>query len=138
MCSDIESDNTLDTGATGTSSRPAELDEGEVWIEYHPASRKSPEKLSASDKPAVVALPHFPFDADIPPWHPFSSRADFEQAEIFIRFDASDTQIDAQLNHMNSVYSLGHSVTLKSAGALHNLLAQVPESAIIQGVSKMN
>lgn len=137
MCSDSESDDTSN-GETGHPLRPTDLDEGEVWIEYHPASGKLPEKLSAADKPVAVALPRLPFNTNVPPWHPFASRADFEQAEIFLRFDASDTHIDSQLKHMSSVCPLGHSVTLKSARELHDLLARVPNFEVIGEVSKMN
>lgn len=59
----------------------------------------------------------------LPPWHPFPCRADFEQAELFLRFDVSDPQIDAQLKLIRS-FSRG--VTMESAKDFHKILERVP------------
>jgi hypothetical protein len=109
-------------------NRPIDLGDGEVWVEYHPASGKPPELLSSMDirTPATTALPSKPFDEEVPPWYPFKSRADFEQAELFLRFDVSDPHIDAQLKLMVTDCPLGHSVTMTSAKEFHAILAQIP------------
>jgi hypothetical protein len=107
--------------------QPTKLNEGEVWVEYHPASGKHPEILCPMDTtPLGPSLPVEPFDHRTPPWYPFKSRSDFEQAELFLRFDVSDPHIDAQLKLMVTDCPLGHNVTLRSAKEFHAMLAQVP------------
>jgi hypothetical protein len=126
------------TAALGPVVQPTELNEGEVWVEYHPASGKRPEILRPMD-----TLPHGPptslpaelSDDRLPPWYPFKSRADFEQAELFLRFDVSDPQIDAQLKLMVTDCPLGHSVTLQSAKEFHATLAQIPTLESMPDVS---
>ena len=97
-------------------------------MEYHPASGKPPELLSSMDIriPATTTLPSKPFDEKVPPWYPFKLWADFEQAELFLRFDISDPHIDAQLKLMVTDCPLGHSVTMTSAKEFHAILAQIP------------
>jgi len=103
------------------TGKPSDHDEGEVWIEYHPAS--------------AVTLPTVLFDEHIPPWHPFCSRADFEQAELFLRADCTDSFIDAQLKLIHAGSPLGHSITLKSAKEMHKILAQIPTIEDLPDVS---
>jgi hypothetical protein len=81
--------------------------------------------------PTSIVLSPTPFHENTPPWHPFPSRADFEQAELFLRFDVSDPQIDAQLK-LNC--PLGHSVTMESAREFHRILAQIPDIELIPEV----
>jgi len=124
--------------APSTVIRPTDLEEGDVWVEYHPASGKLPEILSSPDikvPASTTALPSKPFDENVPPWYPFKSRADFEQAELFIRFDVSDPHIDAQLKLMVMDGPLGHSVTMSSAKNFHATLAQIPDLEIMPEVS---
>ena len=115
--------------------QPTELNEGEVWVEYHPASGKRPEILYPMDTLPHGPLPAEPFDDRLPPWYPFKSRADFEQAELFLRFDVSDSHIDAQLKLMVTDCPLGHSVTLQSANEFHATLAQIPALESLPDVS---
>src|ERR1700683_1982181 len=113
--------------ASNPVQRPSNLNDGEVWVEYHPASGRLPEILFLADRPAptsTTALPSKPFDESGPPWYPFKLRADFEQAELFLRFDVSNSQIDAQLKLMVTDCPLGHSVTMKSAKEFHVILAR--------------
>jgi hypothetical protein len=114
---------------------PAELNEGEVWVRYHPASGKLPEILNSIENPILapkITVPETLFNRSPPPWHPFSCRADFEQAELFVRFDVSDPQINAQLKLVTSV---GSGITIKSAKELHKILAQIPTSEILPEVN---
>jgi hypothetical protein len=55
---------------TGPANRPSQLEEGEIWVEYHPASGKRPEISRPQDVVRCVA-PVMPYDATTPPWHPF-------------------------------------------------------------------
>ena len=118
--------------------QPTELNKGEVWVEYHPALGKHPEILCPMDTTPLgplASLPADPFDNGLPPWYPFKSRADFEQAELFLRFDVSDPQIDAQLKLMVTDCPLGHNVTLRSAKEFHAMLAQIPALESMPNVS---
>ena len=119
------------------TGKPSDHDEGEVWIEYHPASGKRPEILQIEQiyQPSAVTLPTVLFDEHIPPWHPFCSRADFEQAELFLRADCTDSFIDAQLKLIHAGSPLGHSITLKSAKEMHKILAQIPTIEDLPDVS---
>lgn len=107
--------------------QPTQLNEGEVWVKYHPASGKSPKILNSEHNPILppTPLPPVVFDQRSPPWHPFKCRADFEQAEIFLRFNVSDTQINAQLK-LNDTFGHADGVTMKSAKEFHRILEQVP------------
>jgi hypothetical protein len=121
-----------------TAIRPTNLSEGEVWVEYHPASGKLPEiqcSMDMAPPASATALPSEPFDEKVPAWHPFKSRANFEQAELFLRFDVSDPHIDAQLKLMATDCPLGHGVTMSSAKELHATLAQIPVLESIPDVS---
>lgn len=116
-------------------SSPAELNEGEVWVKYHPASGKPPEILNSNDNPILapkITVPETLFNQSPPPWHPFSCHADFEQAELFVWFNVSNPQINAQLKLMTSV---GHGITIKSAKELHKILAQIPTSEVLPEVN---
>ena len=121
--------------APNSPNRPESLGDGEVWVEYHPASGKKPEILRPdhSSKPSIapVLTRH---DTDLHPWHPFRSRADFEQAELFLRYNCTDSFIDSQLKMIHSGSSQSHSITLTSAKQMHNILAQVPQIEELPGV----
>jgi hypothetical protein len=73
-------------------------------------------------------------DADTPPWYPFRSRANFEQAELFLCHDCADTFIDSQLRLIHAGSPLGHSITLKSSKEMHKILACVPTREDLPGV----
>jgi hypothetical protein len=124
--SDLEKD-TEHMSCLEYTDKPSALDKGEVWVEYHPASGKCPEILRAEQmsRPSVT-LPTVPFDEQVSPWHPFRSRADFEQAELFLRGDCTDSFIDAQLKLIHAGSPLGHSITLQSAKEMHQILTQIP------------
>lgn len=110
--------------------QPVRLNEGEVWVKYHPASGKSPKILNSVDNPILpprIPLPAMSFDKTLPAWHPFSCRADFEQAELFLCFDVSDPQINAQLK---LIRSFSHGITMRSAKDFHRILEQIPELEI--------
>jgi hypothetical protein len=110
---------------SSSSNQPTSLDEGEIWVEYHPASGKAPEILRAdSSQSSVVPVP-FEFNSDVPPWHPFRSRTDFEQAELFLSYDCTDSFIDSQLKINNSRSPSSHGITMKSAKDMHRTLAKV-------------
>ncbi|KAG8752853.1 hypothetical protein FRC12_011767 [Ceratobasidium sp. 428] len=77
---------------------PTTLEEGQVWIRRHPVSEIpsgfqpcTPNQSRLNPPPSTHTRP------EQPPYHPFASIYDFEQAELFIDEDASDKHIDRQL-----------------------------------------
>lgn len=114
-----------------TNSAPGELQEGEVWVEYHPFLCKSPEIISLSDHiPPRIVLPAVPFNPKVPPWHPFKTRSDFEQAELFLRSDAADPLINAQLRIIHEGSQSNHNITIKSAKELHSILEKITDTEL--------
>lgn len=99
-------------------------------MEFHPASGKPPEicDFTHEDLSFPVTPTHLLSEGP-PAWYPFASRTDFEQAEIFVRFDATDAHINAQLRLMNST------IGLNSATEVHNLLAEIPALESIEQVN---
>jgi hypothetical protein len=123
---------------TDRLDRPSQLDEGEIWVEYHPASGRHPEILRPQGAAPFSATTSTPYDMAMPPWHPFRTRADFEQAELFLRHDCTDSYINAQLKLIHSGSPLGHSITLESAKEMHTTLAQIPHIEDLPGVYLLN
>lgn len=107
--------------------RPNSLRPDQVWVEYHPAARKQSEIFGTStlDTESVPVPPPSSARANLLPWHPFRSREDFEQAEIFLRFDASNTHMDQQLDLNRRSARGGSSITLKNAAEVHATLARI-------------
>ena len=70
----------------------------------------------------------------MPPWHPFCTRLDFEQAELFLRTNASNPYIDSQLKLIHAGAPSGHGITLKSAREFHTILRLIPDIELLPGV----
>lgn len=72
------------------------LEPGKTLIIYHPHAQHQPEITTT----ATLSLTREPQPAPLPatPWAPFSSRDDFEQAELFIKHGCSNRLINDQLN----------------------------------------
>lgn len=117
---------------------PLSLQEGEVWVEYHPASGKTARLLrdeGHSHPSPSVSHPSKLFDPQNPPWSPFRTRQDFEQAELFLRFNCTDSHINQQLKLIrDGSTSVPHKITLQSAKEIHALLARVPKVEMLSGV----
>jgi len=62
-----------------------------------------------------------PLDDSRPPYFPFKTLADFEQTELFIKRDHTDSQIDEQLDLWRR-HAPGAGVTLKNAREMHRSL----------------
>jgi hypothetical protein len=57
--------------------------EGDIFIEYHPHSRKDPRIVSPGElKETLDDKEYFPEPPDDEPWSPFSSREDFDFAQL--------------------------------------------------------
>jgi hypothetical protein len=93
------------------------LQQGNVWIKRHPASRQPSSLLDFNlHKDQSNNLPFEP-DNNLPLYHPFKSLDDFLQAEIFSDFGDTDKKIDRQLKLPST------NVLLKSAKDYHETLA---------------
>lgn len=137
MGDESSSDADSTSQGSGESTLPQSLEEGEIWVEYHPASdKKSGIKIFNDSNTHLrqVTLPSEPFDRCTPPWHPFRSRADFEQAELFIRYDCTNSYIDDELHIIHSGSISGHQITLTSAKEMHATLSQIPQIEELPGV----
>lgn len=62
-----------------------------------------------------------PYTDSRPPYFPFSSLADFEQVEHFVRHDHTDREINGQLELWRS-HAPGAGVTIKNAREVHQCL----------------
>ncbi|KAH9934362.1 uncharacterized protein B0H18DRAFT_1207855, partial [Fomitopsis serialis] len=113
------------------------LGHGETLIVYHPHARR-PASIVSRDghvRPAVLGsrLPDpgavygsaldaaRPEDAEALPWAPFHTRADFEQAELFVRYHCTDSYINQQLRLIHQS-SASTQITLKNAAEIHTIL----------------
>jgi hypothetical protein len=131
----IASTSQIYISAPSVTVQPEHLGDGEIWVEYHPASGKAPEILCPGDhQPPPVTLPLHLSDKNIPPWHPFRTRLDFEQAELFLQTNASNTYIDSQLKLIHAGSPLDRGITLKSAKELHTILRLIPDIELLPEV----
>ncbi len=69
----------------------------------------------------------------VPPWYPFGTLEDFEQVELFVEYNATDPQINRQLDLITRA-SNDCSLTIKSAAEIHALLAQAADFEAIDEV----
>ena len=108
---------------------------GQTLIVYHPFSGQPPE---------IVDTAHLAWtrEPDIcppseEPYAPFKTRADFEQAEIFIRHNCADTMINDQLRLNQEVSQAREQDThaMKNAREMHKILAQAGQ---YQDISSVN
>jgi hypothetical protein len=93
------------------------LQQGDVWIKRHPASRQPSGLLDFDLRKEQPKNSPFDLDDNIPAYHPFKSLDDFLQAEIFSDFGDTDKKIDRQLKLPST------NVSLKSAKDYHQTLA---------------
>lgn len=99
---------------------------GQTLIIYHPHAQHPPEiidsaALSLTREPQPLSLP-------TPPWAPFTSRNDFEQAELFIKHNCTNGLINDQLQlnqkqESHHHHSGGHHM-MKNARDLHKILKE--------------
>ncbi|CAE6458271.1 unnamed protein product [Rhizoctonia solani] len=92
------------------------LKEGQKWIKRHPASKQPSGFLISDihgDQPTNWAT-HFD---PLPPYFPFRSLDDFQQAEIFSDFGDTDKKINRQLGLASS------NISLKNSKDYHETLA---------------
>lgn len=103
------------------------LQPGQTLVIYHPFAEHPPEVVDT----ARLTLTREP-DISPPleePYAPFSTRADFEQAEVFICHNSTNSMINDQLrlNRNSSQTSKLHIQTIKNACEMHKILAEAGE-----------
>jgi hypothetical protein len=107
------------------------LRHGETLVVYHPHSRR-PRRIVST---AELHAPHkhtTRHDIKTPQasYAPFPTRADFEQAEIFINNDCSNKLIDTQLKFGRRN---GAGLRVKSSHEMHKLLMRGVEEDVTDG-----
>lgn len=103
------------------------LQPGQTLVVYHPFAEHPPEiidtaKLMRTREPILLPPPEEPYA-------PFATRADFEQAEVFIRHNCTNTMINDQL-HLNQETSHGskpHAQSMGNAREMHKIIAEAGE-----------
>lgn len=111
------------------------LQPGQTLIVYHPFAQHPPEVIDTA-KLTLAREPN-PLPPSAQPYAPFTTRTDFEQAEIFIHHNCTNTMINDQL-HLNQKTSWAgeeHAQTMKNAQDLHKTLAEAGEYQDTSSVS---
>ena len=108
---------------------------GQTLIVYHPFAQHSPEivdtqKLLLTREPDILSPSEKPYT-------PFKTRTDFEQAELFVRHNCTNTMINDQLRLNQKVSQAGEpgAHTMKNAHEMHKILAEAGEYQDTSSVS---
>jgi hypothetical protein len=100
------------------------LQPGQTLVIYHPFSEQPPEVVDTASL-GWTQEPDPPPPSE-EPWAPFRTRADFEQAELFLHHNCTNSMINDQLQ-LNQQVSPGVQ-TLKNAYEMHKILSEAGES----------
>ena len=119
---------------TGEPSQPSQsavqdpmtwpLELGQTLIVYHPHAQRLPQVIPSSELPTFSRHPDIlegHIDDTRPPYFPFKTLADFEQTEIFVKRNCTDSFINEQLDLWRR-YAPYDGVTLKNAREMHQYL----------------
>lgn len=111
------------------------LQPGQTLIIYHQFAQHPPEIIDTANLMSMREPDFYPPSEE--PYAPFKTRTDFEQAEIFIRHNCTNTMINDQLRLNQKVYSAGEPgvQTMKNAREMHNILARAGQYQDISSVS---
>ena len=106
------------TGTIGT------LQLGQTLIVYHPFAQHPPEIVDTANLMFTREPDLCPPSEE--PHAPFETRADFEQAEVFIHHNCTNTMINDQLRLNQTLSQAGGAgvQTMKNAREMHATLAQ--------------
>ena len=100
---------------------------GQTLVVYHPFAGRHPEIFNTAEltQPQESNIPLL-LEPSVEPYFPFKTRSDFEQAEIFVRHNCTDTMINNQLRLNQKVSGAGEQgvYTMKNAREMHKTLAQ--------------
>lgn len=103
---------------------------GQTLVVYHPFAEHPPEIIN-TEHLAWTREPNVSPPSE-EPYTPFKTHADFEQAEIFIHHNCTDTMINDQLQLNQRV---SRSQTVKNAREMHKTLAQAGQYQDTSSVS---
>lgn len=119
-----DSDNGFGIGTTSEYEELGPLQPGQTLIVYHPFAQHPAEIVNTADL-MQTREPDFCLPSD-EPYAPFETHADFEQAEIFVHHNCTNTMINDQLrlNQRVSQAREPDMQTMKNAREMHNILAQ--------------
>jgi len=108
---------------------------GQTLVVYHPFAQHSPEIVDTS-KLILSREPNLPPLSE-EPYAPFKTCADFEQAEIFVHHNCTNTMINdqLQLNQRASQAGKSGAQTMKNAHEMHKILAEAGEYQDTSSVS---
>lgn len=111
------------------------LQPGQTLITYHPFAQHPPEIIDTTSLLSTREPNFYPPSEE--PYAPFKTRADFEQAEIFIRHNCTNTMINDQLQLNQGVSQAGEPnvQTMKNAREMHNILAKAGQYQDTSSVS---
>jgi len=111
------------------------LQPGQTLIIYHPFAQQPPEIIDTANLVSTREPDFYPLSEE--PYAPFKTRADFEQAEIFIRHNCTNTMINDQLRLNQRVSNTGEPgvQTMKNAREMHNILARAGQYQDTSSVS---
>jgi hypothetical protein len=130
------SDGTNENSSLGTLVKtPLQL--GKTLVIYHPHAQHPPEVIETT----TLSLTREPEPPPLPetPWAPFASRADFEQAELFIKHNCTNGLINDQLRLNQKQDSgdryPGNPPLMKNAQDLHKILEVARSDLDISSVS---
>lgn len=110
-------------GTTPEYEELGSLQPGQTLIIYHPFAEHPPEIVNTANLTWTRE-----FDLSPPleePWAPFKTRADFEQAELFLRYNCADSMINNQLQLNQRASPSVH--TVKNAHEMHKILAEASQ-----------
>lgn len=109
---------------------------GETLVVPHEHSQRPPYIIKTSEL-LNTSLEHDNCRQDpnptFAPWAPFSSLSDFEQAEVFVNYNCTNSHINAQLRVVHSASS-DSEISLQSAKDVHKILAQ---GAVAENLSEV-
>jgi len=112
------------------------LQPGKTLIIYHPHAQHPPEVIDTDTLSLTRELP--PSLPPSEPWAPFSSRGDFEQAELFIKHNCTNGLINDQLRLNQKQDSSNHGQSnppsMKNAREMHKILEEARSNLDISSV----
>ena len=111
------------------------LQPGQTLIVYHPFAQHPSEIINTMDLMSTREPDFYPPSEE--PYAPFKTRADFEQAEIFIHHNCTNTLINDQLRLNNRAPNAGGpgAQTMKNAREMHKILAEAGQYQDTSSVS---
>ena len=110
-------------GTTPGYEELGSLQPGQTLIVYHPFAEHPPEIVNTANLTWTREFDLSPPSEE--PWVPFKTCADFEQAELFLHYNCTDSMINDQLQLNQRTSPATH--TIKNAHQMHKILAKASQ-----------